>query len=573
MTRRLLRPYSAAKSASQGPGSVIVMPMPSSTVPFTTWTVDTVLAAIDDHESGLFAESSKLIDSLGRDERIRADLGTRANALVSKNGPEFSIVGADNNRPTKKGGSDKHVTDVEAWWWDALPEPVQRAAVRSAVMAGVAYGPIRWVSVDGKWLPRVEIWPNEALWWDDTRRVYRASTQQGIVDVVGGTGEWFLYTPDGDRSWMAGAVRALGLLSLMRRFTYRGWSRFCERHGLPVIAITEPGGAADPGDPSKATFYDSMRKLGSTGVVRLPSTDWKFDFKELTSSGWKAFQEFLRDASTAISITLLGQNLSTEVRGGSYAAAQAHLRVRQDYLDSDSVTFAAAARDCIVKPWGRFNVRGWRDEDAPWAQWATGIPEDRQAKATTAKAAAEGLSLYRKERVPVDVAAYCEQFGIPLIEGAEMPELPEESPPAPQPPPAPEPPPEPDQDDDEADETEDTEDEPDDTELSAAKAHHRPLLPRAEATEPDPGDEYVGRLSSSLSGAIETDLTAHVSELLTIVQSAQTTDDYDAIRSRIVAYYRDSMDPGAVSDLTHAGLLLAQIAGRYTARTETTEGT
>jgi phage gp29-like protein len=566
MARRFLRPHGAT-SGRGGPGQIVVMPMSASTVPFTTWTVDTVLSAIDQHEEGSFCESSKLIDSFGRDERIRADLATRANALVGKNALEFSIVGEDNGRPAsaKAGAKGKHVEEVESWFWDAIPEDVQRATIRSAVMCGVAYGPIRWTPVDGQWLPRVEIWPNEALWWDDSRSVYRAATQQGQVDIVPGTGEWFLFAPDGARSWMAGAVRALGLLALMRRFTYRGWSRFCERHGLPIIAVTEPGGADDPNDTSKRSFYSSMRNLGSTGVVRLPSDEWKLDLKELSSTGWKAFQEFLRDASTAISITLLGQNLTTEVRGGSYAAAQAHLRVRQDYLDSDANGFADAIRDCVVKPWGRFNLRGWNDTDAPWPQWNTGIPEDRKAKADTWKSAGEALKGLRDQRIPVDVAGWCEQFGIPLIDGAVMPELPEERQAQPVPTP-------PDDDESEAeDEGDDTDEPPDSNAGGAVEARHR-ARPQAAASDPDPGDQYVSRLTESLSGTVATDLDGHIAEILAIVQRAESPDDYEAIRQQIVDYYRDKMDPGTIADLTRAGLVLAQLAGRFTVLGEVADG-
>lgn len=559
MSRRFLRPKGpSAVGSSKGPGSVLMMPMPGSGVPFTSWTVETILRAIEEHEDGVFAESTRLSDALGRDERVRADLGTRANALVAKNGLEFSIVGAENNRPAAKGGTGKYVKDVEAWYWTALPEEVQRAAIRTAVMSGVSYGPIRWTTVDGKWTPRVEIWSNEYLWWDEAERAFKVSTQQGTLTVTPGTGEWFLYTPDGDQSWMGGAIRALGLLSFMRRLTYRGWNRFCERHGLPVIVITEPPN--QPNDPEIKGFYQRMRSLGSTGVVRLPSSDWKFDFAELKSTGWKTFQEFLREASTAISITLLGQNLSTEVRGGSYAAAQAHLRVRQDYLDSDANSFSTAVRDCVTTPWGRFNVKSWRDEDAPWGQWSTGLPEDRKAKAETWKSAAEGLKGFRDQRVPVDVAGWCDQFGIPLEEGAPMPELPEEPEPI-----------DPNQQGG-AIEQDDAEDE-DDTEAkpakkpAKAKAHAHSTF-QAAAAEADAGDEYTERLVTSLGDAMATDLEDHIHELLAIVRSAKSTDDYDAIRQRIVAYYRDKMNPGEVSDLTHAGMVLAQIAGRFMVRRE-----
>jgi hypothetical protein len=146
-----------------------------------------------------------------------------------------------------------------------------------------------------------------------------------------------------------------------------------------------------------------------------------------------------------------------------------------------------------------------------------------------------------------------------------MPELPEERQAQPVPTP-------PDDDESEAEDEDDDTDEPPDSGSGRAAEARSSARPQAAATAPDPGDQYVSRLTESLSGTVATDLDGHIAEILAIVQSAESPDDYDAIRQKIVDYYRDRMDPGAIADLTRAGLVLAQLAGRFTVLGEVADG-
>jgi phage gp29-like protein len=43
----------------------------------------------------------------------------------------------------------------------------------------------------------------------------------------------------------------------------------------------------------------------------------------------------LESCKTEVAIAILGQNLTTEVKGGLYAAAESHMAVRQDIIYGD----------------------------------------------------------------------------------------------------------------------------------------------------------------------------------------------------------------------------------------------
>jgi phage gp29-like protein len=387
-------------------------PLPTDAL--ASWSVQEILDALELHESGDFQESSKLVAAMGRDDRIRADRETRVAALVGKNGARFSIEphGTEDEDPTP--ADEDAARWVRSWYFDAIPESEQRSAIRNATMLGVAYGPLSWTTVDGVWIPRVHVWDNQNLSHDGTNFIANTTTGPVVVSPEKG---WFLYTPDGDRSWLSGAVRALGLVWKMRQFTWRDWARFCERHGMPLIKIKEPPGADDGNSSSNtAAFYRSLRSMGSTGIVKLPQLDgetgWDFSYEETKAQGHEAFRDFLMHAEKAISICILGQNVNDE--SGSYAKATAQLRVAQHFLDADAETLSTTIREQIVKPAIRFNRSGYDERRAPWPTWETGLPEDKAAKLKGWSDFATALDKLMARGLDVDLEAACEVAGIPL---------------------------------------------------------------------------------------------------------------------------------------------------------------
>lgn len=531
---------------------------PLDTTNEVAWSVGSIRSALELHEDGDLRESSRLIRAMGRDERISADLSTRCRALVGKNGSRFSILSADRN-PNASGRrkQDKLAREVERWWWSAVPDAVQSRILRAGIMSGVAYGPIRWDTTGGTWTPRIEVWDNEHLWWDSARGALVTQTQQGPQDVIPGTGQWWLYTPDGDDSWMAGAVRALGLAYLMRSMGWRDWARFCERHGMPIIAVQEPASANDT-----RAFYAQLRDLGSKGVLRLPSAGadeadrYQVSLIEAHDNAWQTFEGFIGRLDTSISICLLGQNLTTEVQGGSYAAAQAHLRVRQDYLDADAESLSTMLREHVVKPWLAFNHGAGDLERAPWPTWDTGMPEDMRAKAETTKVAGEALAAWKSAGVAVDIEAHAERYDVPLA--AEQPDpAPPVSDPAP-----PAVPTEHDEDEDE-----------DDTEPRAldADALHRAaraVLATRASQQADgfvEGQAYVDALTERAVQLGRAALVPDVDQLVALVQDSSSLEE---VQRRLVDAYA-GLDPSAFAEVVERAMVLAAMAGGYSVVRET----
>ncbi len=85
------------------------------------------------------------------------------------------------------------------------------------------------------------------------------------------------------------------------------------------------------------------------------------------------FQAQIDVANTGIAIALAGQNLTSEVQGGSYAAAQVHQRVANVLLAADASALSDTMHE-VLGHWSQHNLG--RDRPAPWPVWDLSLPED-----------------------------------------------------------------------------------------------------------------------------------------------------------------------------------------------------
>ena len=388
------------------------------------WSVATTLEALEQHEYGQFAESARLAKAFGRDERISACRNTRIRALIGRHGATFQL------KPSEEGDQRRAGTvadRVQKLWFQRMTEAALSRIQADVIDLGVSISRIHWERgsrTDKQWLPRLEPYSMEYVRWDYPRGCYVAYTQEGEVEVRPDTGEWLIVEPAGQLGWMAGAVRALAMAFFFRSMTWKDWARYCEKHGVPILAIEEPSGEMETTkgstSGSKANFFAQLKRIGREGILRLPrSSDGKKGYNarfiEPKSLSWPAFQAFLERLDTCIAIFLLGQNLSTEVKGGSFAAAVAQNRVRLDYLAADAEALSGALRTQVWMWWGRFNFDWWDDALTPWPTWATAEPDDLKSRSIMLSNVANGLNTLKLAKAPIDERAILDGFGIAML--------------------------------------------------------------------------------------------------------------------------------------------------------------
>lgn len=404
------------------PSATRVVPVPARE-PVSEWTEAAARSALLAHEKGDFSQSARLADSLGRDGRVAGDLGTRTKALGARAGLPFTVEKSDEGDQRR---AETIADRIKRRWWRTIPDATLTTTLKDAVLLGASIGYLSWTPVTSpyfEWVPRLHWLPPHNLRFDEWVDGWSYMTTTGFEKVTPGDGRWFLHEPNGPRTWMGGAIRALGLPHVAVGHANTDWNRFNEKHGLPILQVEEPYHANDEVEQGGGTthadqFYAQFSQLGGEGVLRLPQGDrdgetgWKAKWMELVATVWKTFPERLKDLGSLSRLILLGQDdTSASPMGGDGEGSRS--RVKIEYLASDCEPLATTIRDQIWMPWGRYNIPNWSDELAAWGRWNTEPPVDRKARALMLESLAKALPLLATEGA--DVRAILKEFQIPLV--------------------------------------------------------------------------------------------------------------------------------------------------------------
>lgn len=387
------------------------------TVVSTNWTVEAIRNALSNHMLGLFNESAMLVDAIVGDDRVQATLGSRTAGLFGQ--PSY----------IKKAESDDPQADVvlEAFiraWKICGQQSVLSSALKWAVMMGFALFEIRWDTSVTPWQPYLKPWHPQYIYYRWDLRKFVAITMTGPVEINPGDGKWVLYCPHGDyRGWIEGAVRAVATPWLIRQLAYRDWARYSERHGLPMLkAIVPAAGDVE----QKKRFVNAMANLGQETVVMLPQgvdgQNYDMQLLEARDRSWESFKALIERCDSSIVLPILWQNLTTEVKEGSFAAARVHGDVRQNAIEFDEQTLSEAIYQQLARPFAAFNFGN--PDLAPHVHWNIEPPEDQKTQMEILATFANSVKAMKDAGFEFDIEAVAKEFGIKLgsVEAASAPE-------------------------------------------------------------------------------------------------------------------------------------------------------
>lgn len=353
-----------------------------------SWSVGATRAALQSLTIGVFEQPGYLIDSILGDDRVQATLGSRVGGLLGAP-VKFEASPLDTSGKVR-----------DAWmenWARIGAEAPWNTLLSYAHMAGFQFAQLGWEDSGDLWIPHVMPLHMSFSYYHWPLRHYVFISLDGQVAIEPGDGKWILHAPHGEyRGWMRGAVRAIAQPWLMRHFALRDWARFNERHGLPILKGKVPA-AADPA--ARSLFETQIANLGADTAMILPQgVDEQFSYDlellEATAGEWESFKAEIDQCDMQIVLTLLYQNLTTEVQEGSFAAARVHAAVRQAALKADSRALAMTIYHQIARPFAAFN---FGDPDlAPWTEWDVTPAEDYNAMADVVVKWSNALEVLRR---------------------------------------------------------------------------------------------------------------------------------------------------------------------------------
>lgn len=261
-------------------------------------------------------------------------------------------------------------------------------AMLTHLMTGAAYGyavaPLRWnTSAAGEAVPHLQ-WAhcNRFAFTPDTREIgfysgpYRSSTN--IVPLSKYPDCFVAHIPMGGRSdypWRRGPVRSCIIPSFIKRNGLQFWMTLAERFGMPQPYAIVPPGIDHDGESSDDTVAQVRAALANLSRVWSMVVTEGVKIESIPGSGnvsadvHKALIEW---AETTESIAMLGQNLTTKVEGGSFAAAEAHRYVAGDIHLADATELGETITQQVIAPMVRYN---WPGAPVPICEISTGAKQ------------------------------------------------------------------------------------------------------------------------------------------------------------------------------------------------------
>lgn len=407
------RPATPAPIWQLGAGDAAVEP---SARTWIEWTPALVEAAEIQCSAGSLRMAADLCHALLGDDRVVATLGVRTRGLM---GLPVTFEASGDKRRSRRV---LRAIEADEDWWQMAPEGALSELLLWGTLLGVGFAKlVATPGSSGRDLLRLEVWDPRWFRWDATRRTWLVQTDAGVEVPISADGRWVIFTPYGEHApWQRGIWRALARWWLLKHFARSDWARHSEVKAAGLLVGFNPS-AAQPGETDlspkqRKALSSQLTNLGRDAALVLPRG---LDLKlvESTAKNFETYQAQIAAADAGIAIAALGQNLTTEVSGGSYAAAQVHQRVADYLRRADAETLSTTLREQVLVYWAAQNFRD--PSVAPWPVWKVDPDADAKALGERWKALGDGLTALR-EHVPegfvIDAEAIFEAHGIPLIE-------------------------------------------------------------------------------------------------------------------------------------------------------------
>ncbi|MDD2870095.1 MAG: DUF935 domain-containing protein [Neomegalonema sp.] len=146
-----------------------------------------------------------------------------------------------------------------------------------------------------------------------------------------------------------GLARAAAWSWLFKNYVLKDWITYVEVHGQPLRVGKYHEGATEK---DKEILLRAVANIGSDAAAIMPQS-MLIEFVEATKGGGAGadlYERFANWLDRQVSKAVLGQTLTTEVSGGSLAAARVHDEVRRDIMRADARQLASSLNRDVLRP-------------------------------------------------------------------------------------------------------------------------------------------------------------------------------------------------------------------------------
>lgn len=149
---------------------------------------------------------------------------------------------------------------------------------------------------------------------------------------------------------------------VLKNFILQTWAQFTEKYGVPLAIVKMPKSEYEK---NKQAVKKVLQSVGANRYG-LFFENMTYEIQNAAQAGnVEVFKSYIELCNTEIAIAILGQNLTTEVSGGSFAAAKTHENVLSDIIASDMEWLDSIIQHQLVEPLVRVNFPSLAPEDYP----------------------------------------------------------------------------------------------------------------------------------------------------------------------------------------------------------------
>jgi hypothetical protein len=406
----MFRPPQAKQDAPQGdPPQTTYHDLPVAAI--GAWSVENIVGSLQAMQMGQFSQAALLCEATLGDGRVQAALNGRIKGVTMRH---------IHAKAAKGDGSRQYANAVEWMWGQVFSDELLDQFMTWSTFMGFVVCEVTWTEVEREgeptWVPYLKVWHPLYVWYDIISRRYVVIAEEGTIYINADDPKWFVYTPWGSyRGWIRGALRAVAPLWIARQYALRDEMRFSEVHGLPIKKIKAPA-QSDARD--KMRMFGQIRGLGSNATVLLPQqtgpdgTGWELELLEAKDRAWEVFGSIIDQCDREIQQVIRGTNLTSEVQGGSYAAAQVHADEDSAYADSDCQKLCQAAMR-LVELFLGYNY-GAADM-APSIRLEPPDKQDKLALAQTQQFVMTTIKTAEEMGIKLDLSMYLEGYNLPYL--------------------------------------------------------------------------------------------------------------------------------------------------------------
>lgn len=290
-----------------------------------------------------------IYDEIERDTHASSVLEKRKKNLVAR---EWEV---------KPGGTDQIDLDAAEFITEqlqALPFDLICENLLDATLKGYAVSEVVWARKDNRIVP-VKVKTQEqrrfvfALDWKP-----RLLTVENMQEGIALSDRKFIvhrHGVKGNNAYGLGLGTRLFWAVLFKREGVAFWLTFLDKFAAPTVIGKTPYGL-EKGEENK--LLQSLNRMVNSSAITVP-VDADVSLLEASRSGSVSYEAWCKYWDNQMSITTLGETLTTDIQGnGSRAAGEVHADILQQLVDADADLLSVTLRETLLQWLVDYNFPG-----------------------------------------------------------------------------------------------------------------------------------------------------------------------------------------------------------------------